>query len=294
MKGLSVNSLTELSEQDFLNRLYDVVYKLSTLAKTQSYRFKKIWDDYLKPLNDNPHTVRSIPLDKDKFLKEINYRIDVLKNVEQAMVDGFYSIKSFLQTVYNSYINDSNQFKNDFTPSDQLILKYYVAKEVLGNLMQYNQMDRETVPLKYNIIARNYLPLKNQGMTDVEILESLKKVNISIELNNLRKLMEEIERDGLVAIKKESDHIFYKGKELDFSAEGKKKYSQTLRPLVDWVTEFWRSFYNIREMNVTISSECKYRDELHKILSKSATQGFAAADFVIKNLAKYYEQIKNE
>ncbi len=284
--------MTELSEQEFLNRLYDVVYKLSTLVKTQSYRFKKIWDDYLKPLNDKPHIVRSIPLEKDKFFNDLEYRINVLKTVEQSMVDGFYSIKSFLQTVYNSYIKDSNQFKKDFSSSDQLILKYFVAKEVLGNLLQYNQMDHETVPLKYNIIARTYLPLKNQGMTDVEILESLNKVKIVLELDKLRELMEEIERDGFVTVKKESDHIFYKGKELDFSAEGKKKYSQTLRPLVDWVTEFWRSFYNVRELNVTISNECKYRDEIHKILSKSATQGFTAADFVMKNLAKYYEQIK--
>ena len=145
--------MTHVPEDDFLDKLVEVVHKLSNIVKTQSYRFKTKWDNYLKPLNEKPHIVRQIPLDKEKFLEEINYRIQVLNTVEQAAVDGFYCIKTLLQTLYQSYF-DSELFKKDFSEEDQLILKYYVAKEVLGNLIQYNKLDHESVPLKYNIIAR--------------------------------------------------------------------------------------------------------------------------------------------
>ena len=71
--------MTEVSETEFLNKLLEVVYKLSNIVKTQSPRFKKKWDEYLKPFDDKPHIVRQIPLNKIKFLKDIDYRIDVLK-----------------------------------------------------------------------------------------------------------------------------------------------------------------------------------------------------------------------
>lgn len=287
--------MTQVSEQEFLVKLYEIVYKLSTLAKTQVYRFKKIWGDYLNPLNDNPHLVRQIPLDKEKFLNDIVYRIEILKIVELSLVDGFYSIKCLLQTLYSSYFNDSTLLKKDYSEPDQLILKYLAAKEILGNLIQYNQMDHDTVPLKYNIMARNYLMLKLQGQTDMEVLESLNKLNISLNLEELNKIMKDIEKDGFIAIHKEGNRFSYKiAKELELSDVGKKKFNQTLRPLLDWATEFWRSYYNIRELNVTVSEETRYRDFLLKLLTKSATQGFAAADYVFKNLIKYYEKIKED
>ncbi len=184
--------MTEVSQEEFLHKLLEVVSKLSVIAKTQSYRFKKKWDNYLKPLNDNPHVVRNIPLDKEKFLNEIDYRINVLKNVEQAMVDGFYTIKSVLQTLYNQYF-DSELFKNDFSEEDQLVLKYCVAKEILGNLIQFNKIDHESVPIKFNIMARNYTLIKMKGQTDTEIIENIKKLNIiEVSLYDLNKIMKEI------------------------------------------------------------------------------------------------------
>lgn len=91
----------------------------------------------------------------------------MLKNVEQAIVDGFYCIKSILQILYNSYF-ESELFKVDFLQDDQLILKYLVAKKILGDLIQYNKIDHESVPIKYNIIARNYTLIKLKGQTDEE------------------------------------------------------------------------------------------------------------------------------
>ncbi|MFX1391787.1 MAG: hypothetical protein ACFE9Z_17115 [Promethearchaeota archaeon] len=287
--------MTKVSENEFLNRLLEVVYKLSNIVKTQSPRFKRKWDEYLKPFDDNPHIVRQIPLDKNKFLNDIDYRIDVLKTVEQATVDGFYSTKTLLKTLYSSYF-DSELFKKDFSEEDQQILKYIIAKEILGNLIQYNKLDHESVPLKYNIIGRNYTLIKLQGLADFEILDSLKKLNINdIELVDVNNLMKEIEEDGIVVIKKEGkNNIYSLNKELKLTKEGKDLYSQLLQPLVDWPTLFFRSFYNIRELNVTIDQNVLHHDFLQKVLLKTATQGFSPTNYVFKNLVKYYEKIKED
>ena len=287
--------MTKVSETEFLNKLFEVVYKLSKIVKTQSPRFKKKWDEYLKPFDEKPHIVRQIPLDETKFLKDIDYRIDVLKIVEQATVDGFYSTKTLLHTLYSSYF-DSELFKKDFSEEDQLILKYFIAKEILGNLIQYNKLDHESVTLKYNIIGRNYTLIKLQGLSDLEILYSLKKLNMKgIELADVNNLMKEIEAEGIVIVeKKGKTNYYYLNKEIALTKEGKLVYTQVLQSLVDWPTLFFRSFFNIRELNVTLDQNVKYQDFLQKILLKTATQGFGPTNFVFKNLVKYYEKIKEE
>ncbi|MBY8988948.1 MAG: hypothetical protein KGD61_10880, partial [Candidatus Lokiarchaeota archaeon] len=81
-------------------------------------------------------------------------------------------------------------------------------------------------------------------------------------------------------------------KELELSEEGKKSYNQTIRPLVDWPTLFYRSYYNIRELNVTVDDDPKHQDFLNKVLEKAATQGYIACHYVFKNLVEYYEKLK--
>ena len=284
--------MTSVNEKEFLNKLYEVVYKLSSIGKSQTYRFKTKWDEYLGSFG-KPHLVRSIVVDKKKFISDIDNRISVLKTVEQALVDGFYSIKTLLQILYNSYFNDSEQLLKDFSKSDQTILRYFVAKEILGNLIQYNRMDHETVPLKYNIIARNYVNIKLRGIDELEVLSNMKKLNINnIDISELRNVMKEIEKEGIIGIEENDGKQVYKIKRgLKLSQEGKKAYLLKLEALVQWPTQFWRSMYNIRELNVTVS-DSKYSDFLHKVLSKSATQGFSPAYYVFQNLVKYYEKIK--
>ncbi|MFX1337530.1 MAG: hypothetical protein ACFFDK_02870 [Promethearchaeota archaeon] len=285
--------MTNVTEKEFEVKLLDVVRKLTSIANNQGARFKTKWNEYLKPINDKPHLVRQIKLDKEKFIDDINYRIAILKDMDNAFADGFYTIKSLLDTLYNSYFNDSALFKKDFSKEDQLMLKYYIAREILGNLVQYNQMDHETVPLKYNVIARNYLLIKLKGQMDSEILENLSKLKIEIDIADLHNLMEEIEVEGIITKTKKGENYFYElKKELKLSDIGKEKYNKNLRPLVEWPTQFWRSFYNIRELNVTVEDNVPNRDFLHKILSRTATQGFSAADYVFKNLIKYYEETK--
>ncbi len=286
--------MTDVNEKVFLEKLYEVVYKLSSIGKSQNYRFKTKWDAYLGALG-KPHLVRPINLEKDQFLKNIDYRISVLNTVEQALVDGFYTIKTLLQTLYGVYFIDSEPFIKDFSEDDQNKLKYLAAKEILGNLIQYNRLDHETVPLKYNIIARNYVMMKLRDVNDKEILSNLKKLNIdAINLKDLHQIMSEIKDDGIITIVKKDNEILYKVKnELELSKQGKIKYLNTIEALVSWPTQFWRSMYNIRELNVTVTG-CTYESFLQKVLSKSATQGFTPAHFVFKNLITYFEKIKDE
>ena len=164
--------MSEITEENFLKRLYEVVYKLSGIAKTQSYRFQNIWNNYFSSLDMKPHIVRNIPLEQEKFLHDIDYRISTLNIVADSLVDGFYTIQSILKALYHHYFPNSDLFKKDFSAEDQLILTYLAAREILGNLVQYNQMDHETVPLKYNVIARDYIMIKLKGIKLTEIINN--------------------------------------------------------------------------------------------------------------------------
>ena len=239
--------------------------------------------------------VRYIKVEKEKFLTDIDYRIEALNTIKLSFEDGFHSIKSLLTALYNSYFEDSEIFISNFNKEDRIILKYFVAKEILGNLIQYNQLDHETVPLKYNILARNYLLIKFKGQKTTEILDNLKKINIQLKANQLRTYMHEIYLDGFITKRKKGKYLSYSlKKELELSEEGKKTFNQTIRPLVDWPTLFYRSYYNVRELNVTVDDDSKHLEFLNKVLQKAATQGYIACHYVFKNLVKYYEKLKEE
>ncbi|HUW90253.1 MAG TPA: hypothetical protein VMV43_06985 [Candidatus Nanopelagicaceae bacterium] len=287
--------MTNVTSEEFLNKLFVVVYKLFTIAKTQSYRFKKEWDENFASLTEQPHLVRFIRAEKEKFLTDIDYRIKVLNTIKLSFEDGFYSIKSILSTLFHSYFKDSEIFTQNFIREDQTKLKYLVAKEILGNLIQYNQLDHETVPLKYNILARNYLLIKFKKQSAKDINENLKKIKIELKLPELKKKLDEIIADGFLKKKKAGKIMYYSlHQELELTEKGKATYNQTIRPLVDWPTLFYRSYYNIRELNVTVDGDCKHPEFLNKVLLKAATQGYTACHFVFKNLVKYYEKLKEE
>ena len=287
--------MTNVTSEEFLIKLFSVVYKLFTIAKTQSDRLKKEWDENFASLPEQPHLVRYIRPEKEKFLTDINYRIKVLNTIKLSFEDGFHSIKSILTALFHSYFKDSEIFTQNFNREDQIRLKYLVAKEILGNLIQYNQLDHETVPLKYNILARNYLLIKFKEQSATSINENIKKINITLKLPALKKLLNEIIADGFFKKKKVGKNLYYSlQQELELSEKGKETYNQTILSLVDWPTLFYRSYYNVRELNVTVNGDCKHPEFLNKVLLKAATQGYTACHYVFKNLAKYYEKLKEE
>ena len=201
--------MTTVSGEEFLNKLYSVAYKLYTIAKTQSYRFNKEWDENLSSLKEKPHLVRYIKVEQEKFLTNIDYRIEALNTIKLSFEDGIHSIKSLLTALYNSYFNNSEIFISNINEEDRIILKYLVSKEILGNLIQYNQLDHETVPLKYNILARNYILIKFKGQNTIEILDNLKKINIQLKPHQLRTYMHEIALDGFITKKKKGKFLSY-------------------------------------------------------------------------------------
>ncbi|MHA1193749.1 MAG: hypothetical protein ACTSP9_15910 [Promethearchaeota archaeon] len=277
--------MTDVKEDQFLEKLYDVIYKLSIISKTQSYRFKKEWDLIFTQFNPDPHLIRAIKIEKDKFLEDNKYRIRVLNTVKLAFEDCFYSIKTLLETLYNHFFNDSDLLKESFSEQDQLVLKYFVAFKLL---------DHETVPLKYNILARNYLMIKLKGLKDTEIKDNMKKIRINLNITDTKKYLNQIQKDGFIKKQKKGKSNFYSiTKELNLSKEGQDKYNLLLRPLIDWPTGIWRSFFNVRELNVTVSNHDGEKIEfLNKILETAATQGYVASHYVFKNLIKFYKEIK--
>ena len=282
--------MTSVRESEFLNKLYDVVIKLSSISKAQGYRFKKEWDLNLNSFTTKPHLVRNILVEKDKFLTNIEYRISVLKNVRLAFEDCFHAIKSLLVVLYKEFLNESEMLLQNFNEQDQLILKYFIAYKVLGDLIQYNTMDHETIPIKFNLMARNYLMFKLKGLNEEEILENMKKIKITLSNEELETVLNQIITDGFLT--KSNDKNYSLKQELILSDEGQQRYNQLLRPIIDWPTGMWRSFYNIRELNVTVMRDKNEIQSLNKILEKSATQGYAACHYVFDNLIKYYGQVK--
>ena len=133
--------MTNVSGESFLLRLYDVVYKLSRNAKILSSNFKKEWDKNFAYLNQTPKMIRQIPVVKEQFLNDIDYRIEILDTVRLSFEDGLNTIRFLLNILYNHYFKDSPQFKKDFDENDQLILKYLVAKEIFGGIPEYVQFD---------------------------------------------------------------------------------------------------------------------------------------------------------
>lgn len=282
--------MTSVKESEFINRLYEVVAKLSSISKTQGYRFKKEWDLHFNSFNTKPHLIRNISIEKAKFLSDNEYRISILNTIRLAFEDCFHMIKSLLVVLYKEFLNDSELFLESFNVQDQLILKYFIAYKILGDLIQYNSMDYETVPIKFNLMARNYLMFKLKGLSDDEILDNMKKIKIILSNEELQTILNEIINDGLLT--RTSDKIYTLKKEIILSKEGEQQYNALLRPLIDWPTGMWRSFYNIRELNVTVGGNENKIESLNKILEKSATQGYAACYYVFDNLIKYYNQFR--
>ncbi len=280
-----------MDEKNFLVKLFDVLLKINLIGATRYYHFL----NYLKPITEELPQFTRVSItgeSKEQFLRDIDYRIKLLKITSKSIVDGLNLIKFLLRALYRSYLNDSDLLQTDFQEQDREILKYLVAKEILGDLFQYVQIDNKTVPLKYTLIATNFYLLKLKGLHDIEILKNMKKVypNLNLNLKRIREFMEIIEKDGIVEKIKIQDSCIYKLKNhLELSEEGKRKYDQVLKYLIRWPTLFYREFFDIRELNVSVNETFKNSDQISQILKFSAIQGFQSASYVFENLAGYYE-----
>jgi hypothetical protein len=288
-------NITLENADDFLKILYDVASKLANLMKTQSPRFVHLWEEYISKINPNPHIPRLIPFDKEKFLNDDEYKATTLRITEGAIVDLFYAIKSIADAIFTQYFRDSELFLSDFSEEDRKILPYLCAVELHGKLLEFLMLEHKNIPLKYIILGKNHQMLNIKGITLAEALNSLKKSEIEIEISDLKRVLDELEQEGIIQGSGEGDEREYTMKiALELTPEGNAKYKEFIYPLLNWSVLNWRSFYNIRELNVTPPDDYKWLSYLTKVLPRAATQGFRAAHYVIKNLAKYYEMVSEE
>jgi hypothetical protein len=295
-----------LEKDLFIEILWEVIEKERNLIKTQWPRFLKIWNEYLVRLEPNPHKIRNYEVDKDAFFKSDIYKQEILTSLETSLVDGYYTIKSVVDTLFSKYFVDSEDFLNDIAEEDRVPFKFLTADVLIGSLLQFLSTEKEAVPIKYLIVAQNKSILRLKGRSDEQILDKLGSNGFTSSLEEVRQIMNELEKDGYI-IKRDlspSEKIKWKtgsfmyswNKENDFklSPEGEKFYKSKIFPVLEWCVGLWRSMYNIREMDVEILDSYKWKSFLEKTVSKAATQGFMTTYWVIKNIKKYYEMILEE
>lgn len=276
-----------MNEKEFIVRLYEVIYKLHIIAKTQIPRFIKELEMNFNYLPEIPSLIfHQYSVDKDKFLNDIDYRIETLEAVLLSFEESFNIIKLLLDVLYNYFFKDFQHFKKEYNERDQIALPYMVAKEILGNLIQYVRIEHNTIPLKYYIFVRNYLLIKLKRLSVLEILENMKKVNVELDLDSVKKNLKEIVKDGFFKKSKHGNVFYYElNSELILSKEVMLKYRQTIEPLVKWPVLFWDDYFNIRELNVRVDDN----EPLNEILKRTATQGYYSAWIVFHMLIIYFK-----
>ena len=91
--------MTKDSEKDlFLKTLWQIIKREASLVSTHYVFFEELWDANFKEINPNPHTLRRFKADEDKFNSSIQGKIDLLTDLETALIDGYYMIKDIVST----------------------------------------------------------------------------------------------------------------------------------------------------------------------------------------------------
>lgn len=284
----------------FIPTLWDIIKKEIQFINTQAPRFNKMWEKNFAVLNGNPHLIRSFKAQEAQFLESSEYKIQVLKALEVSLIDGYYTVKDVVITLYKMYFNDSDVFKEDFDEDDRTSVIFKTSDVLIGSLLQFLSTERDLIPLIYLIAAKNKSILRLKARTDVKILNNLRSSGFEKKLNDIHKVMDELESHGYIE-KTEVEtneengakysYKWVKGKDFTLSEAGEKVYKSKILPIVEWCIGLWRSMYNIRELDVVIPEHYKWRTYLEQTVKKAATQGFMTTYWVIKNVRKYYEML---
>lgn len=296
-------SLTEGENADdlFILTLWRIIKKEQTFIHSQMPRFSKLWSEHLEQVEPSPHKIREIQVLRENFFGSDQKKIIILRKLELSLVDGYYTVKSVVETLFGKYFQDSELFLSKFKEEDRIPAKYLAAEALLGALLQFISSEKESVPLKYLIIAKNRSMLKLKGLTDKKILLNINPEGSELERDKINDLMAELVQSGYVerttvkangAQDLEGARYYYKWKkDFKLSTEGNYFYNSYINPIIAWTVQLWRSFYNIREIDVQIPENYKFRNFLMKTVAKAATQGFKSCYSVIKNIQTYYEMV---
>lgn len=285
----------------FISTLWKIINKDKTFIHSHMSRFNKLWNEHLVDIEPSPHKIREIQVLRKDFFESDQKKIIILRKLEISLVDGYYTVKSVVDTLFGKYFQDSELFLSKFKEEDRIPAKYIAAEALIGALLQFISSEQDSVPLNYLVVAKNRSMLKLKGLTDKKILLNIKPGGSELERDKINDIMAELVQLGYVertAVKAngaqnlEGARYFYKWKkDFKLSLEGKTFYDSFINPIIAWTVQLWRSLYNIRELDVLIPENYKFRNFLMKTVAKAATQGFKSCYSVIKNIQTYYEMV---
>jgi len=278
---------------NFLRTLLEVVKEKSSNIKAQIPRLHKLWMKFWGNNQIELKTIRPVVVDDERFLSDLKYRIEVVRNLQHAMNDGFFVVKSIIDSIFNNYI-DSDLISEDFTNDDLVAAKLIISDILVGSLLQFIVIDKSTIPIPYIIIAKNKAMMKIKALSINRIVDDLKKNGFEVSNEYVSSVLNNMIEFGYVSSENiiDSGEIVYKFvKDFTLTEAGQRKFDKKIKPLLEWTIALWRSLFNIRSLDTPIPHDYPHRAFLEETVKRAATQGFLSAHNVMENIVNYYEII---
>ena len=111
MVQINLNQNENPPIDNFLRTLLEVAKEKSSNIKAQIPRLHKLWVQFW---GDNTQielkTIRSVVVDDKRFISDLKYRTEVVRNLQHAMNDGFFVVKSIIEPIWS---DEKNVKKNE-------------------------------------------------------------------------------------------------------------------------------------------------------------------------------------
>ena len=283
----------KISTDNFLKTLLEIIREKSSIIKSQIPRLQKLWFQFWGNDQFELKTIRSVVFIEEKFITDLNYRIEVVRNLQYAMNDGFFVIKSIIEPIFNIYFN-SEFISKDFAIDDIVAVKLIISEILVGSLLQFIVLDKKSIPIHYIIVAKNKALMKLKALSIDRIVIDMEKNGFEVSHDFVKSIMNDMIELGYVSseIEPDSGEIVYKFvKDFSLSETGQKIFNKKIKPLLEWTIALWRSLFNIRSLDTPIPIDYPHREFLEETVKRAATQGFLSAYNVMENIADYYELI---
>ncbi|QEE17904.1 hypothetical protein DSAG12_03742 [Promethearchaeum syntrophicum] len=276
---------------NFLRTLLEVVKEKSSNINAQIPRLHKLWRLFWGETQIELKTIRSVFVDDKRFITDLQYRFEVVRNLQHAMNDGFFVVKSIIEPIFSIYM-DSDLISKDFSNENLVAAKLIISDVLVGSLLQFIVIDKNAIPIPYIIIAKNKALMKVKALSIDRITEDMKKNGFEVSTEYVTSVFNDMIQLGYILCEnsKESDEIVYKFvKDFSLSELGQRKFDQKIKPLLEWTIALWRSLFNIRSLDTPIPEDYPHRSFLVETVKRAATQGYLSAQNVMENIANYYE-----
>jgi hypothetical protein len=275
----------------FLTTLWVIYNEQAATIKTQVPRLQTIWKLNWESIGAQLPDIRRLPIDREKFFREIPFRLECIRTLEYAMVDGYFVIKAIFEALFKIYINKGELFY-DFLDRDRTTVPFLIAEQLVGSLLQFIMMEPTVTPLGFIVIAKNKAIMKIKERTGIQILEDLQLNGFSTTISEIEHILTTLVDWGYLTQVQDptTGGIAYRFvKDFTLSPPGQMIFNRKVKPLIEWTVELWRSLYNIRSIDTIIPDFYPQREFLVETVKHAATQGFLTAKNVIENIGDYYK-----